>query len=57
MARRDIERSKLNVSDEKMARLREKARKANPRLDSFTDPEAVRHRLADQKQRKQAGWS
>lgn len=34
------------VSDEQMADLRRRAVKANPRLASITDPEAVKRRLA-----------
>jgi hypothetical protein len=45
------------VSDEDMAQLRGRAVKANPRLASVTDPEAVRRRLADNEQRRNARWS
>jgi hypothetical protein len=34
------------ISDEQMADLRNRAVKANPRLASITDPEAVKRRLA-----------
>lgn len=57
MARRDIERSKLNISDEEMDSLRNRARKANPELDSFTNPNAVKRRLTDRDQREKARLS
>lgn len=39
------------ISDEKMAGLRDRAVKANPRLASIADPEAVKRRLAENEQR------
>jgi hypothetical protein len=38
------------VSDRDWRKLQDRARKANPRLDRFSDPEAVRRRKAAAKQ-------
>lgn len=45
------------VSDKDWAALQDRARKANPRLDSLTDPEAVRRRLAAGRQHDQRDQS
>ncbi|MEU7743351.1 hypothetical protein [Nonomuraea sp. NPDC049158] len=57
MTRRDIERSELHISDAEMDQLRDRARKANPHLDSLTHPEAIKQRLAARDQSKKARWS
>ncbi|MFI6496950.1 hypothetical protein [Nonomuraea typhae] len=45
------------ISDEKWQRLQDKARKANPTHDSFTDPEAIRLRKQYGEQLKKRKWS
>jgi hypothetical protein len=45
------------VTDQQMRDLQDRARKANPTLDSFSDPDAVRRRLQTREQAANAKWS
>lgn len=43
------------ISDAEWKRLQDAARKANPRLNSATDPDAIKARKASAQQRRNAG--
>ena len=45
------------ISDEQMRDLQARARKANPHLDSLTDPDAIRRRIQAREQASKARWS
>ena len=45
------------VTDQQMRDLQDRARKANPNLDSFSNPDAVRRRLQQRDQAANARWS
>lgn len=49
--------TKLVISDATMRVLDDRAKKANPSQTSFTNPEAVKARLADREQRNKASQS
>lgn len=45
------------ISDEQMRDLQDRAREANPHLDSLTHPDAIRRRIQAREQANKAKWS
>ncbi|MFB4269416.1 hypothetical protein [Nonomuraea sp. GTA35] len=45
------------ITDQQWAQLQKNARKANPHLDRFSDPEAIKRRKQSAQQFKNRKWS
>lgn len=55
--KREDPTTKGTIDDKTWQSLQERARKANPELDSFSNPKAVAHRLAANRQHKNRRWN